>query len=198
MPTPWRPQKQHAGLAGSHPNPLVRAGDPARGDTTGSKTNPTCSCHCMVALATSPPGHRTSRSRQTQIATVMLGDIGPPASASRPGRLPHRGSRSGKAPCCTAVARCALPYLLPGQSRRPRLWVPSCECQLRSTLTAEQPLRYSRVCCSAPPLAIPRSPNSFGPKSRSGLPHKFQTQPLPSILPAIPGHPCRRSAFSTW
>jgi hypothetical protein len=53
-PTRWRPQKQQAGLAGSPPDPLVRSGDPARGNATGSKAHPTCPRYRMVVLATSP------------------------------------------------------------------------------------------------------------------------------------------------
>ena len=52
------PQKQQAGLAGSRSDPLVRSGDPARGNATGSKAHPTCPRHRMVALATSPSSRR--------------------------------------------------------------------------------------------------------------------------------------------
>src|SRR3954447_9122890 len=70
------PQKEKARHAGRrqrpHADPLVGRGDPPCRDTARATTDQTRPCHCVVALATSSPGRRTTSAHQTKRATVVL------------------------------------------------------------------------------------------------------------------------------
>src|SRR3954453_7552281 len=73
------PQKEKARHAGRrqrpHADPLVGPGDPPCRDTARATTDQTRPCHCVVALATSSPGRRTTSAHQTKRATVVLGPV---------------------------------------------------------------------------------------------------------------------------
>src|SRR3954453_24100710 len=91
------PQKEKARHAGRrqrpHADPLVGPGDPPCRDTARATTDQTRPCHCVVALATSSPGRRTTSAHQTKRATVVLGWLPAPDRRASPASL--RGSSSG-------------------------------------------------------------------------------------------------------
>src|ERR1044072_1958055 len=70
------PKKQRAEPVWSRSDPLVGAGDPARGDALGPTAHPAGPRDCMVTLAPRSSGGRTRRSPQTKITTVMLSRCG--------------------------------------------------------------------------------------------------------------------------
>src|SRR6476646_9577161 len=68
---PKKPSQSRANAARAHP--LVDPGDPSNSPTTQATTHQPSLHHCMVAMATRPPGRRSRGAFQTQITTVMLG-----------------------------------------------------------------------------------------------------------------------------
>src|SRR5215218_3748645 len=67
------PKKRRAGLAGPRADPLVRAGDPARGDALGPAPDPTSPRDRLVVVAPRPSGRRPKRSPKT--TTVVLEEL---------------------------------------------------------------------------------------------------------------------------
>src|SRR5690242_10240765 len=68
--TPKKPSQSRANAA--HAHPLADPGDPSNSPTTQATTHQPSLYHCMVAMATRPPGRRSRGPSQTQITTVML------------------------------------------------------------------------------------------------------------------------------
>ena len=71
--TPKKTSQSRANAARAHP--LVDPGDPSNSPTTQATTHQPSLYHCMVAMATRPPGRRSRGASQTQITTVMLGCV---------------------------------------------------------------------------------------------------------------------------
>src|SRR3954470_24194115 len=67
------PKKRRAGLAGPRADPLVCAGDPARGDALGPTPHPPGPRDRLVVMAPRPSGRRPKRSPKT--TTVVLGRV---------------------------------------------------------------------------------------------------------------------------